>query len=225
MILDITTACSMFLEAVLGWGILSPVAKHLGWAPGPTDSMGTGVRGWLIWISIGFLLGDAAARVPRAFVVLALRFFERTSPPISRNRYASTDTDPDPGMEPLIGEPVSESCDITRVNQPAEGKDLVSGRFAFNWFLGSTLLCVICTFMVFRQEIPIYVDIVSITISFPLCLIVIQSAGETDTIPSNSLSRLILHVDSYNANLVQATPANSFSLFLCPNLLGSGLQR
>lgn len=55
MILDLPTSCSMMIGAILGWGVLSPIAKSRDWAPGPVESMETGVRGWLIWISIACL--------------------------------------------------------------------------------------------------------------------------------------------------------------------------
>lgn len=45
----------MMIGAILGWGVLSPIAKSRDWAPGPVESMETGVRGWLIWISIACL--------------------------------------------------------------------------------------------------------------------------------------------------------------------------
>ncbi len=42
----------MLLGAVVGWGILSPLAKYQGWAPGPVDDWLTGSRGWLVWTSL-----------------------------------------------------------------------------------------------------------------------------------------------------------------------------
>jgi uncharacterized oligopeptide transporter (OPT) family protein len=55
-----TSGCSAYiaLGAVIGWGILSPVAKHNGWAPGPVDDWDTGSRGWILWVGMRLILGD-----------------------------------------------------------------------------------------------------------------------------------------------------------------------
>ncbi|KAH7019549.1 hypothetical protein EDB80DRAFT_676531 [Ilyonectria destructans] len=39
---------STFLGAVLGWGILSPIARHNGWASGPVGDWENGSRGWIL---------------------------------------------------------------------------------------------------------------------------------------------------------------------------------
>lgn len=49
---------NMLLGAMVGWGILSPVAKLNGWAPGPIGSWESGSRGWILWISLTILVVD-----------------------------------------------------------------------------------------------------------------------------------------------------------------------
>jgi uncharacterized oligopeptide transporter (OPT) family protein len=39
---------SMTAGMFVGWGILSPLSKHLGWAPGPVSSSTDGARGWIV---------------------------------------------------------------------------------------------------------------------------------------------------------------------------------
>ncbi|KAL8831926.1 MAG: hypothetical protein Q9170_005088 [Blastenia crenularia] len=48
------------LGAIIGWGILSPVAKKNGWAPGPVDNWDSGSRGWIVFVGMGLILGDSA---------------------------------------------------------------------------------------------------------------------------------------------------------------------
>lgn len=43
----------------MGWAILSPVAKHSGWAPGPVGDMTTGSRGWILWVSLAIMCADS----------------------------------------------------------------------------------------------------------------------------------------------------------------------
>ncbi|KAG7451205.1 OPT oligopeptide transporter [Guyanagaster necrorhizus] len=50
---------SMNLGMVVGWGILSPLSKHLGWAPGPVGSMTDGARGWILWVSLAIMCADS----------------------------------------------------------------------------------------------------------------------------------------------------------------------
>lgn len=54
-----TTTLHMLLGAILGWGILSPLAKHKGWAPGKTSDWETGSKGWIVWTSLAIMLADA----------------------------------------------------------------------------------------------------------------------------------------------------------------------
>ena len=44
---------------LVGWGILSPLAKHAGWAPGPVGDMTTGARGWILWVSLAIMCSDS----------------------------------------------------------------------------------------------------------------------------------------------------------------------
>lgn len=62
MVRPITTVY-IVLGAVVGWGILSPIAKSKGWAPGPTADWETGSQGWINWVALGLILGDAAVGI------------------------------------------------------------------------------------------------------------------------------------------------------------------
>lgn len=44
---------------LVGWAILSPLAKHKGWAPGPVGSMGNGARGWILWVALAIMCAEA----------------------------------------------------------------------------------------------------------------------------------------------------------------------
>ncbi|KAI0850221.1 OPT superfamily oligopeptide transporter [Daldinia vernicosa] len=59
IIMGPSTTIHMLLGAVVGWGILSPLAKFRGWAPGPVDDWEEGSRGWIVWISLAIMLADA----------------------------------------------------------------------------------------------------------------------------------------------------------------------
>lgn len=44
---------------LVGWGILSPLSKHAGWAPGPVGDMTSGARGWILWVSLAIMCADS----------------------------------------------------------------------------------------------------------------------------------------------------------------------
>ncbi|KAH9893724.1 OPT superfamily oligopeptide transporter [Xylariomycetidae sp. FL2044] len=59
IIMGPSTTIHMLLGAVVGWGILSPLAKYRGWAPGSIDDWETGSKGWIVWTSLAIMLADA----------------------------------------------------------------------------------------------------------------------------------------------------------------------
>lgn len=59
IIMGPSTTIHMLLGAVVGWGILSPISKYRGWAPGPTDDWEIGSKGWIVWTSLAIMLADA----------------------------------------------------------------------------------------------------------------------------------------------------------------------
>jgi uncharacterized oligopeptide transporter (OPT) family protein len=193
VILDFSIGASMLVGAIVGWGILSPIARSRGWVPGPVSDMEQGVRGWLMWISIGVLLGDTFIRLLEALLKLALRAYKDLLPTL-RQKLGNTSAPRqyDPIEEPLlrqstIREDAHESSDTDQA-KVVEG--IVSSRMILLLFVISIALCIICTWYVFGDEVSLYLVVVAVVVTLPLCLVVIQSSGETDSVPSNVLSKL-----------------------------------
>ncbi|VDC04799.1 unnamed protein product [Peniophora sp. CBMAI 1063] len=59
IIMGFPTTLSMNLGMLVGWGVLSPVSKAYGWAPGPVSDMSTGARGWILWTALAIMCSDA----------------------------------------------------------------------------------------------------------------------------------------------------------------------
>jgi OPT family oligopeptide transporter len=59
IIMGPATTTHMLIGAIVGWGILSPLAKNRGWAPGPVDDWEKGSKGWIVWISLAIMLADS----------------------------------------------------------------------------------------------------------------------------------------------------------------------
>ena len=58
----------MLVGAVVGWGVLSPLAQRNGWAKGDVGNWETGSRGWIIWISQAALLADCITKISWFFI-------------------------------------------------------------------------------------------------------------------------------------------------------------
>lgn len=65
---------------IVGWAVLSPLAKFEGWAPGPVGDMSTGSRGWILWVSLAIMCADSIVSViPVAAESLITAVRSRTS--------------------------------------------------------------------------------------------------------------------------------------------------
>jgi OPT oligopeptide transporter protein len=73
---------------LVGWGVLSPLSKHLGWAPGPVGDMTTGARGWILWTSLSIMCTDSVV----SLLPVAWEFMCKAA---KRRNQSATDSDDD----------------------------------------------------------------------------------------------------------------------------------
>lgn len=210
MIMGPYISIHMLMGAIVGWAILSPLAQHKGWAPGPVDDWSDGSRGWIIWISLASLLADSSIKL--SWVIFRsmrnelgfLRYFmgtlgdlwsNRVRPVLFRNR--------DRDYVPLQTEPPSEpasartSIESSPANSLASPHDL-SGRHHMNTvsvrvltlgFLLSFALCIVTTRYVFGQWIPWHFIPLAIALSLPMAVVGIRSLAETDYNPGSAIGK------------------------------------
>ncbi|PSR88724.1 hypothetical protein PHLCEN_2v5075 [Hermanssonia centrifuga] len=77
IIMGFPTTLSMNLGMLVGWGILSPISKLSGWAPGPVGDMTTGARGWILWTSLAIMCTDSlVSLVPVVSEILTEKVFK-----------------------------------------------------------------------------------------------------------------------------------------------------
>ena len=77
---------------LVGWGVLSPVSKLSGWAPGPVGDMTSGARGWILWVSLAIMCADSLV----SLLPVAAEYFIYLLPTrISYVMYGHRDTDSD----------------------------------------------------------------------------------------------------------------------------------
>jgi OPT family oligopeptide transporter len=150
----------MFLGAVLGWGILAPIAQAKGWAPGDIGDWKTGGRGWILWVSLGGMLADCVVGLGVVAINAVIGF--------RRHRYEFlSETKPDDAPKDQLVSPT-----VTTVGLAA-----------------STLLCVIAVKIVF-DDIPIYAIVAAIAIAFILSVLGVRALGETDLNPVSGIGKV-----------------------------------
>ncbi|KAJ2624413.1 OPT super [Coemansia sp. RSA 1358] len=59
IIMGLPTCIWMLVGSLAGWGILSPIAKNAGWAPGSVSDWKDGSRGWILWISLAVMISES----------------------------------------------------------------------------------------------------------------------------------------------------------------------
>ena len=204
----------MVLGAIVGWGILSPYAKHKGWAPGPVDDWTTGSRGWIIWVSLASLLADASVKLVWLLIqVLSKRFLANGHQSGHLDAFWKTHVRPRlPGYRPEEYHPVArepsqqsesdqEDTDLTeeirliRTGQsdllPAEEEPVDGGvvipKVLGVGFLLSLVICTLAVHVIFGNIIPWYFTLLAIALSLPMAVVGIRSIGETDYNPESAI--------------------------------------
>lgn len=72
----------------VGWGILSPLSKWYGWAPGPVGDMSDGARGWILWVALGIMCADSVV----SLLPVALEYLQEALRPLHGGLSSSRDT-------------------------------------------------------------------------------------------------------------------------------------
>ncbi|KAG2415169.1 hypothetical protein HFD88_006360 [Aspergillus terreus] len=241
IIMGPATCMHMLFGAVLGWGILSPLAKARGWAPGPVNSWEDGSKAWIVWVSLAIMLADslvslgwlvlkptirhAPKLVSAAASSPAGRWFASKTP-ASYNRRSYT------GYSALS--PISEESSIpSRLTTPATrdsaGEDeeqdappsqLISTKTVIILLPLTLLLNVICMQIVFGDVISPFLSCLATLLAVLLSVMGVRALGETDLNPVSGISKLTQLLFSL------ATPASHFSrrTALVTNLLAGAVS-
>lgn len=182
------TTLHMFLGALVGWGILAPLAKNNGWAPGPIGDWRKGSRGWIIWISLAVMLADS-------IVSLGFLVYE---PIRSAAIYITGKRD----YQLLTGSEETTALDPTRTHVTADASDIedvpdvdappqhqVSNEVVIMGLFLSCMLCITTISIVFDQ-MPLYTIIIAVFLALVLSVMAVRALGQTDINPVSGISKL-----------------------------------
>lgn len=213
MIMDTATVVHMVIGAVLGWGILSPIAKHNGWAPGDVGDWGSGSRGWIIWASLGFILGDSVVGicwlviqplVPTLQRYRDLRWLRKlrsssyTAAPTTDTAYNHRDSrynrtvDKESNDERLV-DPKSRARALDFWISSNKAKEpYISSMAGLCWLVVSFILCISAMWLVYGRIVPSYAVIFVVVLVLPLRVVSLRALGETDVAPVEGISKSFL---------------------------------
>jgi OPT family oligopeptide transporter len=188
------TTLSMLFGAVVGYGVLSPLAKNRGWAPGPVDDWATGSKGWVVWISLAIMLADSLVSLGW----LVLRPLVRHGPSFSSR------------LRLLLSENSVKDILVFRARLPAEysalrghGRNvvaddeddappehLISTRVTVIGLAISSACCIGAVHYAFADLIPLHLTIIALFFAMILSVMGVRALGETDLNPVSGISKL-----------------------------------
>jgi uncharacterized oligopeptide transporter (OPT) family protein len=156
----------MLLGAIVGWGILSPLARSRGWAAGDVGDWDDGSRGWIVWIGLAALLADALVKLGWPLVAAAKDTLRRKN-------------HSDSGYSLLAGSDHSTD-NVDHQYNPEK----ITGyhRVTLISLAAASIFCVLASKIVFGF-MPIYAIVIAVALSFPLSVMGIRAVGETDVNP------------------------------------------
>ncbi|KAJ5576899.1 hypothetical protein N7535_003825 [Penicillium sp. DV-2018c] len=237
IIMGPSTCMHMLFGAVLGWGVLSPLAKSRGWAPGEVGKWENGSRGWIVWISLAIMLADSLVSLGWLVAKPVVNYFPkwvawfqstRAGQWIAVRRQSSTHSyisysalEPESHIS-LHG---NDGADHTHVVTNTEDEDappseLISTRTVVILLPLTLLLNVVCMHIVFGDIISPFLSTLATLLAVVLSIMGVRALGETDLNPVSGISKLTQLLFSL------ATPASHFSrrTALVTNLLAGAVS-
>ncbi|KAF2493192.1 OPT superfamily oligopeptide transporter, partial [Lophium mytilinum] len=183
IIMGPATTLHMLIGAIVGWGILSPLAKHKGWAPGEVEDWETGSKGWIVWVSLAIMLADSLVSlgwlILRPMIFYARVYFHQLRE-AKRSQSRGLSYSPVPSLRR------HQSDD----EPDAPEAHLISTRTTVIGLILSLGLCIAAVHIAFPSLIPIYLTILALLLSLFLSVMGVRALGETDLNPVSGISKL-----------------------------------
>lgn len=206
------TTLHMLLGAVVGWGMLSPLAKNSGWASGPVDDWTSGSKGWIVWVSLAIMLADSIISlgwlILRPLIEHGPRWYHEAREHLGSNTirrffsfqqagrgsYTALEASERLGSNDLRSRSASNSRRRTGKDEPIEmdapPEHLVPNRVVLGLLILSVAFCVLAIRVVFGSLIPYYAIFLSLVLALLLSIMGVRAQGETDLNPVSGISKL-----------------------------------
>ncbi|KAJ2572432.1 OPT super [Coemansia sp. RSA 1813] len=213
IIMGLPTCVWMLVGSLVGWGILSPLAKNEGWAPGPVSDWKDGSRGWILWISLAVMISESLISLglvcAKEIYILYSRFQSRMTHSRSRfheeqqqqqqqhyqdevptqtnnahMRSGLLDSSPNPTKQTKSNGPALKDEDTDEVDP----RFLVPGWITWGGLGASTVLCMGIVKALF--DVPMYDTLIAVALALPLAVLGVRALGETDLNPVSGIGKV-----------------------------------
>jgi len=162
IIMGFPTTLSMSLGMLLGWGVLSPLAKLSGWAPGPVGDMTDGARGWILWTSLAIMCADSLVSLLPVVWEYVVGVFPRRGQTHTKEDYDTETED-----------------------------RLVPNSWVVGGVLASVILGTILVWIVFGDDgIKPWATLLGFALGGLLSILGVRALGETDINPVSGLGKI-----------------------------------
>lgn len=198
IIMGPATTLHMLLGAIIGWAVLSPLAKNRGWAPGPVDDWETGSKGWIVWVSLAIMLADAIVNLGW----LVLRPTIKYGPSLARSTidrfkessdvksFVWSHVQSNGHQYGRLSHQNTDSKDDEEPPDDAPPHHLVSGKAIAIWLPITLIICVVCVHVTFGEYMPLSLNILALVLALLLSIMGVRALGETDLNPVSGISKL-----------------------------------
>lgn len=215
IIMGFQTTCGMIIGMIIGWFILSPIAKWKGWAPGETGDWKDGSEGWIMWISLSIMIADSIVSLG-LITYNSLNSIMKSSNSSNLNKssgessnllqneatlddnhsYSSTENNVENNNDNNTDN-VQDIIDFTNdenINDLKYGNDENEESIPASIPTIGLMLCcpllIISMKIIFGSIIPPWILLLTIPVSLVLSLIGVKSLGETDLNPVSGIGKL-----------------------------------
>ncbi|KAF1911172.1 oligopeptide transporter-like protein [Ampelomyces quisqualis] len=202
IIMGPATTIHMLIGAIIGWGVLSPLAKHKGWAPGPVSDWTNGSKGWIVWISLAIMLADSLVSLGwlllRPLITIVRLYFPTAKETFQSHTWHDLLTLNITRKQHYTALSSSTESPITTIKRhlssgqepDAPPEHLISNRTTILGLIASLILCVVAVHISFPSLIPLRLTLLSLLLALLLSIMGVRALGETDINPVSGISKL-----------------------------------
>uniref|UniRef100_A0A0L0NW13 Oligopeptide transporter n=1 Tax=Candidozyma auris TaxID=498019 RepID=A0A0L0NW13_CANAR len=187
IIMGLPSVSYMLFGALLGWGVLAPLSKYLGWAPGPIDDWVTGGQGWILWLSLSVMIADSIV----SFVVVTYKSLHegitsmvtRSSSEVHQRLLGGTVSYDAVESQIEVLSETSSFADLLKVH-------LISNKITIAGVVLSSIVCMWAMKAVFGDLIPHYATFIAVVLALFFSILGVRALGETDLNPVSGIGKL-----------------------------------